>query len=206
MPEDYGFKLIPIEDDDQMRANILYLDRNSYEVQLAVPGGYPWGSSYLHFSLLGQMLEGKRAETIKACGIEKMAGGRVKLPGHWMIHPIFGLLPSSFVNNRIVKKLFKSPKEYTTRLVKDYETFVTIAHKTDEEVLFGAREIDEIVSLLLKRDYNGKSLSWLDNNSKGRLVVSLSKDYYLPAEAISQAVGMSVHLVNQILRSKDFGK
>ena len=61
LPKDYDFKLIPIEDEDQMRRNIVYMARNAFEVQEVVPGGYLWGSSMLAYSRLPRLFENVRA-------------------------------------------------------------------------------------------------------------------------------------------------
>ena len=61
LPEEYSFRLEPVKDKDQMRALILYIARNHYEKLFAVPGGWPWCSTYLHYSVLGSLLEGKKA-------------------------------------------------------------------------------------------------------------------------------------------------
>lgn len=105
LPEDYGFKLIPIEDKAQMKELIIYLDRNHYEKEFAVPGGYPWGSGYLHYSLFADLLHGKRVSELRSKELEALTGCRIELPAHWEIHPVLGLLPKSFVNTRLVRQL-----------------------------------------------------------------------------------------------------
>lgn len=207
LPEDYGFNLKPIMNEEQMMDNIMYLDRNHYEKQFAALGGYPWGSGYLNYSILGLMIDGKRADEFSERELVRMTGSRdTTIPGHWKFHPTLGLLPSSFVDTRLVKRLFKGPKDYNTRIVKDYEAFVSIAQSIEEEIVFDEQEIRDIISIVLKRDFNGKRLSLLDNDSRGKLAVTLSTQYDIPAEAIAHELKMTVHIVNQFLRSKDYGK
>ena len=206
LPEDYGFKLIPIENERQMRDLIIYIDRNHYEKMLSVPGGYPWGSAYLHYSLFANLLSGKRVEDFGAKELEAVIRSRMKLPNHWEIHPVFGLLPKSFVKTRLIKKLFRGPKDYTTKLVKDYESFVSIARDCGEEIEFDNNELNDIVSIILQREFKGKSIAQLDNDEMARLTVKLSKQYDIHAQTISDCLGVSLHLVNQFLRSKDYGK
>ena len=182
LPEDYGFNLKPIMNEEQMMDNIMYLDRNHYEKQFAA-------------------LEFSERE------LARMTGSRdTTIPGHWKFHPTLGLLPSSFVDTRLVNRLFKGPKDYNTRIVKEYEAFVSIARTIEEEIVFDEQEIRDIISIVLKRDFNGKRLSLLDNDSKGKLAVTLSTQYDIPAEAIAHELKMTVHIVNQFLRSKDYGK
>lgn len=206
LPEDYGFKLIPVEDKKQMAELIIYLDRNHYEKEFAVPGGYPWGSGYLHYSIFADLLHGKRASEFGSKELEALTGSRIELPGHWEIHPEFGLLPKSFVNTRLVMQLFGGPKEYMTRLVKDYESFVSIARNCGEEIEYDSSELKNIISQILLRDFKGRYLSELNKDEMARIAVKLSKQYDMKAQTIADSLGVSMHLINQLLRSKDYGK
>ena len=206
LPEDYGFKLIPIEDKAQMKELIIYLDRNHYEKEFAVPGGYPWGSGYLHYSLFADLLHGKRVSEFGSKELEALTGCRIELPAHWEIHPVLGLLPKSFVNTRLVRQLFTGPKDYMTKLVKDYESFVAIARKCGEENEYGSSELTDIVSQVLLMDFEGKSLSKLNKDEMARLAVKLSKQFNIKAQSIAESLGVSIHLINQFLRSKDYGR
>ena len=204
LPKDYGFKLVSIKNEDQMRANILYLDRNHYEKLMAVPGGYPWCSSYLTYSLLGKFIEGKKVKDMTVREILSWTGSKSELPPDWQFHPVLGLLPSSFVNRRLVRKLFKTPKDYTTCLVKDYESFVKIAHSIDEEIEYQEQDVEVIVSNLLQRNYKGKSVSRLEGAELARLAVTLNRQYNVSTEQIAGTLGISLHIVNQLLRAKDY--
>ncbi|MBR4734992.1 MAG: hypothetical protein IK052_02755 [Bacteroidales bacterium] len=206
LPEDYGFKLIPVEDKLQMMELIIYLDRNHYEKGFAVPGGYPWGSGYLQYSLFADLLHGKRVSEFGSKELEALTGSRTRLPKHWEIHPVLGLLPKSFVNTKLVKKLFNGPKDYMTRLVKAYESFVSIARKCGEEIEFDSNELKDIISQILLSDFEGRTLYQLDKDELGRLAVKMSKRFDIKAQVIADNLGVSIHLVNQFLRSKDYGR
>ena len=206
LPDSYGFKLIPIENEDQMRSNILYVDRNHYEKLYAVPGGYPWCSSYLTFSLLGKMIKGKCVKDMTVREIQNWTCSKTELPPDWQFHPVLGLLPSSFVNQLLVNKLFKTPKNYTTRLVKDYESFVRIAHSFEEDVNYNQQEVSAIISSILQEKYHGKPINKLDREELGHLVVMLNTHYDVPPELIADTLKLSTHLVNQFFRAKDFRK
>jgi len=138
--------------------------------------------------------------------LERWTRSRISVPDNWQFHSDLGLLPSSFVNQRLVKKLFKGPKDYNTRLVKEYESFVVISKVVGEELAFDASEAKDIVNNLLRTVFGDRSLSSLDGIDKGRLCVTLSDRYGLSPEVISKTLGMSTYLVNQFLRAKDFRK
>ena len=202
IPEDYWFKLVPIEDEEQMRRNFIYVDRNPHEKQICVPAGYPWGSNSLHFSLYGTLIKGRRADTFSKRELIKLARTEKPIPSDWEFHPELGLLPASFVDNRLFYKLFKSPKEYESRLVKDYEAFVQVARTLEEELDYSLEDYTVIVNQQL----GGRRLYQLSPDEKGKLVVQLAKRYDMNAEQIAPALKMSLHLVQQFLHAKDYGR
>ena len=206
LPEDYWFKLRPVEDPEQMRINFLYVDRNAYELLLCVPTGYLWSSSYLHYSQMGTIIQGRRADTFSKRELEELTGSRVAIPPHWEFNPILGLLPASFIDNKLFLKLFDNPKDYESRLVKDYEAFVKVGRTLDETPLFSEQEISGIVEHLILNIFPGRRLRQLSNDEKGRLAIILMKNYDMTADIVASALDVSVHIVNQWFRAKDYGK
>lgn len=206
IPDDYWFKLTPVEDQEQMKNNFIYVDRNAYELQICVPTGYAWSSSYLHYSQLGAIIKGRRADTFSKRELETLTGSRTAIPPHWEFHPTLGLLPSSFIDNKLFLRLFNNPKDYESRLVKDYEAFVKIGKLLDETPQFSEGEINDIVEQLVLNLYPGRRIKQLSNDEKGRLSIILMKNYAFTAETIASALKVSEHIVNQWLRAKDYGK
>lgn len=205
IPEDYWFKLVPIEDEKQMKELMIYVDRNAYEIGISVPCGYPWSSGPLHFSQLGTLVRGQSADTFSKRKLTEMTGTSKPIPPHWEFHPQWGLLPASFVDNRLFLKLFDGPKEYESRLVKDYEAFVHVARSLGETLDYSKEDYAAIVEHLLHEQFSGRGVWQLSNDEKGRLAVLLMKRYDMSAAQISEALNMSEHLVRQFLRAKDYG-
>lgn len=204
LPYDYGFKLVPIEDEEQMRREFIYIDRNGYEVQLSVPSGYVWSAGYLHFSQIGEYLTAPRADSFSKRALESIFGSRTPIPGHWQIHPELGLLPSSFVDNSLFLRLFKSAKDYETHLVKDYESYVRIAKTLGETVEFVQEEADDIAQQIAQRVFPGRTVFGLSGDEKGQVAVIMSQQYDIPESLIARALRLSEHLVKQFLRAKEY--
>lgn len=205
LERNYGFKLVPVKDPEQMKTNFIYIDRNAYERQYCVPGGYPWSSCRLQFSRLDDFSEGVCAESISKRKLEELIGTRLPIPGQWRFHPVYGLLPSSFVDTSLFHRLFSGPKEYLTRLVKDYEAYVKIARELDETPVFSKEEADEMARTILRERFPGKAFAMLTHDEKGILAVSMAKQYSLPATLIAEALRLSERTVLQLLRAKDYG-
>lgn len=204
LPEDYWFKLVAIEDPQQMKNNIIYVDRNPYEQAVCVPSGYPWGSAYLHFSFINKMIAGKRADSYSRRELDRITCSRKPIPDHWLFHNEYGLLPSSFVDDSLFSRLFHTPKEYESRLVKDYEAFVKVARSLEESVEYAIEEAEEIVSTILRDYYSGRKFDKLSNDEKGQFANILTNKYNMSETLISSALNVSEKLIRQFLRAKDY--
>lgn len=204
VPEQYGYKLIPVTNEDQMRVNYLYLFRNAYEKAWAVPAGYPWSSCWLCHSMLASHITGKRADTMSKRELERITGSDMAIPGHWEFHPSLGLLPSSFVSTDLFNRLFPTVKAYETRLVKDYEAFVRMASSLDESLSLSVEETKDIVSALLRDHFEGKPAGSLTPDEKSRLARMLQSDYQFTAGQIAQGLALPEKLVRQLLGAKEF--
>ena len=164
LPEDYGFKLTPIDTEDQMRINFLYLARNPYEQNTTTPGGYPWGSAYLHFSRWGKYLHGVRSDEMSKRKLERITGTRMAIPPSWVFHTELGVLPSCFVDQSLFMRLFSTPKDYETRLVKNYEAFVKLSRSLEDSLCFSQEETLEIVQQAMRSMYPGRRMNTLYTN------------------------------------------
>ena len=205
LPKDYDFKLIPIEDEDQMRRNIVYMARNAFEVQDVVPGGYLWGSSMLAYSQLPRLFETVRAGDLSARALRNMFKTWSPIPPSRPIHPGLGMaLPQGFVDFDVLYKVFPTAKEYETRLVKDYEAFVEIADQAGEEIVFSLEEARDIVDKELLK--SGRSLSSLSADEKCELAVLLNRRFRLDALTLSRVIFLPARVISQALRSKRYNK
>lgn len=83
LPDDYGFKLISIENDGQMRKTILYVARNPYEKWYAIPEGYPWGSGSIMLSRMEKYFEYQYAGKMSARSVCATVCSRQPIPEDW---------------------------------------------------------------------------------------------------------------------------
>ena len=205
LPPDYGFKLIPIEDERQMRNHLLYVLRNAYEKQWCTPLGYLWSSGWLLFSQLASFIKGNKAETLSGRAVRTLIGSETVVPGHWEFHPDLGLLPGNFVDTQLTKKLFPNVKSFVTQLVKDYESYAEIARELNDEQAFSSEEVLDIVNLLIKQFFGNKELKQLTTEQKYFLAARLNQTYNIPPETISQTLFIPIKIVRQVLHSKEYG-
>lgn len=203
LPEDYWFKLIPIDSTESFKSHLIYLARNPYEKGLYIPGAYPWASDYLLFNSFGERVRGKKVREMTFSSIKRIADCPKRLPNEWEIHPEFGILPRNFVNIEKAKSLFQSPKNYITRLVKDYETLLNISADLNEELKLNDVEVDDIFFTQLRKLFPGKTAHSLDTNEKYRLASLLYRKYSFTAHQLSKRLRMSEYTITQALNAKE---
>ena len=109
LPKDYDFRLVPIEDEDQMRRNIVYMDRNAFEVQAVIPGGYLWGSSMMFYSQVPNLFDAVRAGDLSKRELWRIMGTRIPVPDDYLIHlPTGMVLPQSFVDGKVFYRVLST--------------------------------------------------------------------------------------------------
>jgi len=205
LPEDYDFRLIPVEDEEQMRKNFIYIARNASMVQNIRPGGYLFGSSMVFYTDVPTLFGTVRAGDLSVRELIRMFRSNLPIPPERPIHPALGMaLPQGFVDPAVLYKVFPSAREYETRLVKDYEAFVEIAEQAGEDILFSIEEARDIVNLELMK--TGRRLSDLSSDDRCFLAVQLNKQFKLDAATLSRSLFVPAHVVSQVLRSKQYNK
>lgn len=205
LPEDYGCILKPILNDKDLKDQVLYTVRNPYEKDFCGPGGHKWGSGYLYFNQLADIIRGDKVSSLSKAKVRALIGSKEELPPDWEINPVLGILPKCFVKAEEVMRLFESAKDFHTRLVKEYETAVVIARALDEDVVFSMNEIRDIANTELRNEYPGRLFKTLSREEKCRVAVSLNERLGFTPLQLSQALFLSELTISQAIRSKDYG-
>ena len=203
LPEDYWFKLVMIEDEEQLKREIIYVMRNPLEKSIGSVGGYLWGSGWLHFSHMVRAMGGTPAGKMSKRKKSKYFTCELAIPDHWQVHPYLGLLPNSFVDTSLVEKLFPTPKDLQTALVKDYEVYFQIAQRLGELCEFSKAEITGIINQTLQKRFGGRNLNDLSEQDKGKMAIILNREYGLTSYQISKSIYLKELVVRQLLSSKE---
>ncbi|MBR6882557.1 MAG: hypothetical protein IKN06_06280 [Bacteroidales bacterium] len=201
LPPSYGFKLIPVKDEEQMRDNFVYIARNASQVLNIRPGCYIFGSAFSFYSGVTHLAGSIRAGDCPVRDMSRLFRTHAPIPPDRRILPGLKMaLPQGFVDMSVLYKVFPTAKEYEIRLVKDYEAYVEVAGQLGEEVAFSLEEARDIVDMELVK--SGRSLSDLSREDRCQLAVQLAKRFRLNALTLSQVLFIPVRIVSQMLRSK----
>lgn len=205
LPNDYDFRLIPVEDETHMRRNIVYVARNAFEVRDIVPGGYLWGASMIFYSDIPGLFKTIRAGDLSARKQWEIFGTRIRVPDDYLIHAPTGMvLPQSFVDTKVFYKVFKTARQYLTALVKDFEGYVMVADQLGETVSFTQEEAEMIIGQVLEQGYQGVDPERLTTEERFRLASSLHKKYSLSVDQLVAGLHLPAGMLAQALRSKQY--
>lgn len=198
LPADYDFRLIPIESEEQMRDNIIYIAQNAPKVMEILPGGYLWGSALMFYSDLSRLFGTVRAGDLSDRKLERIFGTHLAIPKDRLIHPGLGMaLPQSFVDTGVFYKVFPTAKEYLIPMVKDYVAYTRVAEQVGEEAEFSFVETKDIVRLELSKC--NMSLDHMSAEDRCNLAVELNRKYRLQAGILSPALHLPEHIIAQKL-------
>ena len=201
LPADYDFRLIPIEDENQMRNNAIYIARNASQVMHIRPGSYLFGSTVVLYADAFRLFETVRAGDLSVRTLRKMFNTMLSIPPDRPIHPGLGMaLPQGFVDMGVLYKIFPSATEFETRLVKDYEAFVEIADKVGEEIVFTVEEARNMVDMELMKA--GRLLTNLSSEEKCQLAIALNRRFRLDALTLSRVLYIPARIISQALKGK----
>lgn len=198
LPRDYDFRLIPIENEEQMRDNLVYLAMNAPKVMDVLPGGYLWGSALMFYSELPRLFETIRAGELSDRTLERMLGTHLTIPPDRLIQPALGMvLPQSFVDADVFYKVFPTAREYLIKLVKDYEAYTRVAVQIGEDVAFSLEEALDIVQQELNRA--NLSLESMSADKRCDFAVQMNQMYQLKARFLSRALLVPERVIAQKL-------
>ena len=204
-PDNYFFKLIPVENAASMRSLYVYLARNPYEKGICMPCSYKWGTGRLAFSDINELAGGKKVSEYSKRELTKLLRSKEELPGDWILSPEIGVLPQCFIRTKKFYELFPTVKNWLTMLVKDYESCLRISKEVDEEMELSDIERNDIVSTLIVKEYKKSGIGELSEPERFRLAGDLFSRYNMKTWEIATLLKISPKVVSQVLKSKDYG-
>ena len=93
-----------------------------------------------------------------------------------------------------------------TRLVKDYESYVSISNALEEELSFSQEELQDIVFSTARNMFPDKSYAKLTEQDKCLLAVELVNKYHIPTNELIRRLRIPERIILQSIKSKDIGK
>ena len=158
LPGNYGFKLVKVENEGQLRDTVLYIARNPVRACPNVTvGGYMWGSTNLIFSELNKIFEKKPLSELSWREKRVLLRSDVSLPDNYVFNERYGLiLPESYVLTEKAEQLFETAWNYTYGVVRNIDGYLRIAEGLGENVVLSDEELNDVISQSIKKMLKSK--------------------------------------------------
>lgn len=200
LPENYGFKLVRVEDERQLADTIVYIARNPFKAcSNLTASGYLWGSGNLVFSEINRLFDKVQIKDLTDKFCRDTFKTRIKLPDRYYFNRELGfILPESYVVKGKVDKVLKSSWNYCHRIIRDIDAYVNISKGLGESVNLSEEEVNMIIKKLIKDEYKVDSILDLGVDDRCRLAVVLKKKYRLDTKRISRKVRIEYDILKKL--------
>ena len=201
LDDDYGFKLVRIESEQQLEDTIIYICRNPYKaMQDITPTGYIWGTNYLIFSNLGKIISKVPVSELQSTMLRKILMTREVIPNNYLFNKEMGfILPESYTKHEIAMKVLKSSSNYCNKLLRNIDAYIKIAEGIGETVRIDDKELDYIIWSIVRNQLRANSVAELGTDRKCQLAVMLRKKYYIEPKRICRKVGLPLATVQNLI-------
>lgn len=200
LPENYGFKLVKVEDERQLADTIVYIARNPLKARPDISsGGYVWCSTNLIFSETSNLFDRIQVKEMSYRASIKTFRTKVKLPENYLFNRTMNfILPESYVLNDKVEKVLQNSWRFTYSLVKNIDAYVRIAEGVGEMIVLSEDELNDIIYKNVKEKFNASSVSDLSLDDRCRLAVILKKKYRVDTKRIARKIQIEVSVLNKL--------
>ena len=201
LPENYGFKLVRVEDERQLADTIVYIARNPFKAcSNLTASGYLWGSGNLVFSEINRLFDKVQIKDLTDKFCRDTFKTRIKLPERYYFNKELGfILPESYVVKGKVDKVLKSSWNYCHRIIRDIDAYVNIAEGLGESINLSEEEVNMIIKKVIKDDYKADSILDLGVDDRCRLAIVLKKKYRLDTKRLSRKVRVEYDILKKLL-------
>ena len=181
----------------QLRNEIAYVIRNPYVVIVDVnPFAYPWCSGYLYFYPLLPFLESKPADALSYREKRNITrSSDATLDSSFRVRD--GMIaPESFVNYRLVERLFPNARKFTWWVLKNVESQTETAIRLNEHPNLSDDELFIVTMRICEDRYGKKGTQELTDRERMELAVTLKNNWYASNAQAARLSGLSIDTVN----------
>ena len=200
LSDNYGFNLVRVEDERQLRDTIVYIARNPLKACPNVnASGYLWGSTYLIFNNLRRLFSWIELKDLTRREKEEYLKTKTALPDDYHFNPeLRMILPESYVVTWKAEQVLGNSWNYTYDLVKKIDSYVKIAEGIGEMVILTDSELNDVIYQNVKKMFQVESIRELGPDDKCRLAVILKNKYHVTTKRIARKLQINVDILNKL--------
>ena len=191
-------RIIPIVDNDNLRAVISYIDRNPVVAGYkSLPVEYPWGSARYVFRENPETCKEKMLVigTIPVRQRDRLLGTRVILPEDWQVDSSGMIYPPCFFDGGIIEAVFKSPTSYIYHLAKKMEGEIDAVICSGSRSFIPDKELRPVVMQLAADMFGNSDIRILNLSSRLMIARKLRYEYASTHKQIARMLHLDVEML-----------
>lgn len=188
---------VPVTSLNQLMDEIAYVIRNQYVVDRSVnPLSHLWSSGYLYFNPMLEMLASevryKPAAEMSGRKISQLTFTRDNSLSLGNIKVLNDLpAPSSFVDYRLVEKLFSSARQFIAKVFRNVEAQIETARLLGEVPVFTDEEISRLMWKYCKEKFDVRGMKQLSQVQMIELAKHMKYSYHSSNGQIARITRLS---------------
>ena len=192
-------KLIAVEDIDNLRNVIVYINRNGYVADNRhTPFSYPWGANRFFFNDEA-VLRYESLKTLATARWKRNAFHSNLGDNLTELYHLDGYIsPVCFCHIRLAEALFINAHQFFSKISKSVESSAAIAKEIGESVFYTDNELYSIVVRKCSKQYGCKSPAMIPAEAKVLLAKMMRFEYNSSAKQISRILRMEIDTVRRM--------
>jgi len=192
-------QLIPIDNLEQLRQEIVYVNRNGYVANHNHnPFSYPWGSGCLYYNNLCRLWNGIPFNELPYEMKRKMIHGRNRKLDPKILVNDGMILPASYCSVREGEMFFRDNWHYFSMLTKNYEAYSLVAKRLSDTVLLTDEEVYPAVRDKCMELFNVKSPKNLNPQQKRELIIYMHNVLMSTNDQIRRIMAVDIREINEL--------
>jgi len=192
--------LIPVDSLEDMRKEIVYVNRNGYAANRNHnPFTYPWGSGCLYFNDVCGLWRGISFKELTYREKQRLIHTRLKHPDLNLTVNEEGLiLPASYCFVKDGELFFRDNWHYFSMLTKNYEAYGLVAKRIGESYFLTDEELYPAVCGRCMSRYNVKWPKQLTDSQKREMIIYMHSELSSTNEQIRRILNIDINVVNEL--------
>ena len=190
-----GIDIRPLDDPESVEKGIAYTLMNPVAANICItPSGYPWGSGACYFNL--SAAKGTPAHMYSGRARIKMLHSKKPVPASLLFDENGCVIPSSFINVKLVESIFRSAKRM------DYFLWSSSKARLEKGLpAFRDQSILSVIPDLCKSIFRKNKLEELTKEELGKLLKEIRYRFSSEPKQIARVTSLPYETVSSLLDS-----
>ena len=200
LPNNYGFKLVKVNDKRQLADTITYIARNPVKAcPNATASGYMWGSTNLIFNEMRNIYEKKQLGRLSRNARRALLKSSVTLPDDYCFNEKYGfILPESYALTEKAEQMFGTSWSYSYGIVRNIDAYLRIAEGVGDYVMLSEEELNDIISQTVRKMFKASTVRELGVDDKCRLALVLKTRYRVNIKRIARKIQIDIETLKRL--------